>query len=65
MNWEHVKANWDQVRGHIKSQWGRLTDEDLKVIGGKWDELVGKIRHHYGYAKERAEREVDEFLKKI
>jgi uncharacterized protein YjbJ (UPF0337 family) len=64
MNWEHVKADWDEVKGSVKSTWGKLTDDDLKTVSGKWDELVGKLRHRYGYEKDRAEREVDEFLKK-
>jgi uncharacterized protein YjbJ (UPF0337 family) len=65
MNWEHVKADWDQVRGQVKSKWGKLTDDDLKTVGGKWDQLVGRLRHHYGYEKDRAEKEVDDFLKKV
>jgi uncharacterized protein YjbJ (UPF0337 family) len=64
MNWEHVKADWDDVKGKVKSKWGKLTDDDIKLIGGKWDQLVGKLRHHYGYEKDHAEREVDDFLKK-
>ncbi|MGO9839275.1 MAG: CsbD family protein [Polyangiaceae bacterium] len=64
MNWEHVKADWDEVKGSVKSKWGKLTDDDLRTVSGKWDELVGKLRHRYGYAKDQAEREVNEFLKK-
>jgi uncharacterized protein YjbJ (UPF0337 family) len=64
MNWEHIKADWDDVRGKLKSKWGKLTDNDVALIDGKWDQLVGKLRHHYGYDKDRAEREVDDFLKK-
>ena len=56
MNWEHVKADWDDVKGKVKSKWGKLTDDDIKLIGGKWDQLVGKLRHHYGYDKDHAER---------
>jgi uncharacterized protein YjbJ (UPF0337 family) len=41
-----------------------LTDDDMTLIGGKWDQLVGKLRHRYGYDKDHAEREVDDFLKK-
>ena len=48
----------------MKSKWGKLTDDDIKLIGGKWDQLVGKLRHHYGYEKDDAERQVDDFLKK-
>jgi len=64
MNWDHVKADWNVVKGTLKSRWGKLTDNDVALIGGKWDHLVGKLQHHYGYKKDRAEREVDEFLKK-
>lgn len=64
MNWEHIKADWDDVKGKVKSKWGKLTDNDVTLIDGKRDQLVGKLRHHYGYDKDRAEREVDDFLKK-
>jgi uncharacterized protein YjbJ (UPF0337 family) len=64
MNWEHVKADWSQVKGKVKSKWGKLTDDDLKTIEGKWDQLVGRLQHHYGYKKDEAERQVDDFLKK-
>ncbi len=63
MNWEHIKADWDKIKGKLKSKWGKLTDNDVMLIDGKWDQLVGKLRHHYGYGKDRAEREVDDFLK--
>jgi uncharacterized protein YjbJ (UPF0337 family) len=62
MNWEHIKADWSEVKGKVKSKWGKLTDNDVMLIDGKWDQLVGKLRHHYGYDKDRAEREVDDFL---
>jgi uncharacterized protein YjbJ (UPF0337 family) len=65
MNWDHVKANWDDVKGKVKSKWGKLTDDDMMLVAGKWDQLVGKLRHHYGYDKDRAEQEVDSFLKQI
>jgi uncharacterized protein YjbJ (UPF0337 family) len=65
MNWAHVKADWGQVKGRVKQKWGKLTDDDVMTIGGKWDELVGRLRERYGYEKDRAEKEVDEFLKKV
>jgi len=63
MNWDHVRADWDDVKGHVKAKWGKLTDNDLTLIEGKWDQLVARLRHHYGYEKDHAEREVDTFLK--
>ena len=65
MNWDHVKADWEVAKGKVRAKWGKLTDDDLTTIGGKWDQLVGKLRHHYGYGKDQAEREVDDFLKKV
>ena len=61
MNWDQIKGDWKQFRGRIKQQWGELTDDDLDVIDGVRDELVGKLQSRYGYAKERAEREINTF----
>ena len=61
MNWDHIKGNWKQVTGKLKQKWGKLTDDDLTLVAGKRDELLGRIQERYGYAKDRAEREVDDF----
>ncbi|WP_078120414.1 CsbD family protein [Thiosocius teredinicola] len=61
MNWEQIKGNWNQAKGHLKVRWGELTDDDLDVIEGERDKLVGKIQERYGIAKEEAERQVKEF----
>ena len=58
MNWEQVRGNWNQVKGEVKKQWGKLTDDDFAQINGERDKLVGRIQERYGYAKEQAEREV-------
>ncbi len=62
MNWDIVQGKWKQMVGSVKEKWGKLTDDDLRVIGGKRDQMVGKIQERYGYAKDQAEREVDEFI---
>ncbi len=61
MNWDQAKGNWKQFKGNVKQQWGKLTDDDLTIIEGKRDELVGKIQEQYGISKEEAERQVNEF----
>lgn len=61
MNWDQIKGSWKQFRGEVKQQWGKLTDDDLEVIAGKRDELVGRIQKRYGIAKDQAEKQVDEF----
>lgn len=63
MNSDTMKGNWTQLKGKIKEKWGKLTDDDLKVVEGKADQLAGRIQERYGYAKERAEKECQEFYK--
>ncbi len=63
MNWDQVSGNWKQFKGSIKERWGKLTDDDLTVVAGKRDKLAGILQERYGYAKEQAEKELDEFTK--
>lgn len=57
-----LKGNWKQLHGHIREWWGNLTDDDVTKIGGKRENLVGVLQTKYGYAKERAETEVNRRL---
>jgi uncharacterized protein YjbJ (UPF0337 family) len=58
MNWDRIKGNWKQVTGQVKSQWGKLTDDDLDVVAGQRDQLAGKIQERYGIAKDEAEKQL-------
>ena len=49
------------MKGSVKERWGKLTDDDLDVIDGKHDQLVGKIQERYGVAKDAAQKQVDEW----
>jgi uncharacterized protein YjbJ (UPF0337 family) len=60
MNTDQMKGNWNQLVGKAKEKWGRLTDDDWKVVEGKRDQLVGKIRERYGITREEAERQLGE-----
>ena len=60
MNNERIKGNWNQFKGKIKEKWGRLTDDDLDVVEGQRDQLIGKIQERYGIAKEEVERQFAE-----
>ncbi len=64
MNWDQVKGNWKQLGGEVKSEWGKLTDDDLARIDGAWDKLVGRIQETYGVAKEEAERQVNKWAER-
>lgn len=61
--WDQVEGNWNQFAGKVKQRWGKLTDDDVTVINGKRQELVGKIQERYGVAKKEAEKQVDEWEK--
>ena len=62
MNENELKGNWQMVKGKVREKWGKLTDQDLEVIAGKRDQLVGKLRERYGHAQAEAERSVMEFV---
>jgi len=56
------EGNWKQTKGKIKEKWGQLTDDDLAQINGKRDQLEGKIQERYGLAKDRARKDVEDWL---
>ena len=56
MDWNWVEGNWKEMKGKVKEQWGKLTDDDLDVIAGKQDQLEGRLQERYGYAKIRPAR---------
>ena len=62
MTRDELKGQWTQLRGEVKQWWGKLTDDDLKVIEGDFDQLAGRLQERYGYSKEQAEREIDQHL---
>jgi uncharacterized protein YjbJ (UPF0337 family) len=61
MNWDTVKGDWKQFKGKVKESWGKITDQELEVIAGKRDQLVGAIQKSYGIARDEAERQVAQF----
>jgi uncharacterized protein YjbJ (UPF0337 family) len=63
MNWDQMEGKWKQVKGSVKTRWGKLTDDDLDVIAGQKDQLVGRVQERYGIAKDQAQREVDDWGK--
>ena len=61
MNWDMIKGDWTQFKGHVKEQWGKLTDDNIDRIAGVRDQLSGKIQEAYGVTKEQAELQVKAF----
>jgi len=65
MNWDRIEGNWKQFRGRAQQQWGKLTNDDLDVVEGRRQELVGKIRERYGIARDEAERQVNTWIRNM
>lgn len=61
MSWSAIASEWQELRGRVRSRWGRLTDEDVRRIAGRREQLVGLLIYRYGYTQKQAEREVDEW----
>ncbi|NOT45593.1 MAG: CsbD family protein [Acidobacteria bacterium] len=62
MNTDIIQGKWRQMKGEAKVQWGKLTDDDLDVVEGSAEKLVGKLQERYGYDRQRAEEEVNTFF---
>lgn len=63
MNWDIVEGNWKQLRGAVKEHWAKLTDDDLDHAAGMRDKLAGKLQERYGWAKNDAERKIDDYFR--
>lgn len=58
MNQDRIQGRWKEIKGKVRERWGRLTDDDLDVIGGRRDQLLGRIQQRHGLARDEAERRV-------
>jgi uncharacterized protein YjbJ (UPF0337 family) len=61
MNWDQIQGKWKQFSGKVREKWGKLTDDELKAIAGRRDNLLGTLQEKYGLAKEEAERQLADF----
>lgn len=65
MNWTRIEANWDQMKGQLRSKWGKLSDDDVEMIAGKKDRLVGVLKEKYGMAREEIESTIDSWTESL
>jgi len=56
-------SNWHELKGQVRQQWGKLTDDDLTQLSGKTEELAGLLRQRYGYGKAQAEIEINNWIR--
>ena len=62
MNTNDLEGNWNKLKGEIRSQWGKLTDDDIERISGNKDRLIGMVQEKYGYVWDEARQMVDRYL---
>ena len=65
MNSDILGGMWKQLRGEARQRWGELTDDEVDQIDGNVEKLVGKLQEKYGYTREKAQKEADDFLTKM
>ena len=65
MNWDRIEGGWKQQRGKAVHHWGRVMNDELAAIAGKYEELVGRLQERYGIASEKSKRQVDDFRKVV
>ena len=64
MNKDILAGKWKEMKGHVKEQWGKLTDDDLDRAEGKADQMIGLLQQRYGYARDKAEEEYNRFTER-
>ena len=64
MNKNIIKGNWHEIKGKVMQTWSKLTDDNVTRVKGKKEELRGLLEKNYGYDKERADKEIADFIKK-
>ena len=62
MNWDQMEGKWKQLKGGVRKQWGKLTDDDLAFMAGSKDQFVGRLQERYGIKKEEAQTQADAWL---
>tara|TARA_B100000123_G_scaffold256786_1_gene220202 strand:- start:1157 stop:1516 length:360 start_codon:yes stop_codon:yes gene_type:complete len=65
MNWDQIAGRWKQVRGHVKREWGRLTEDDVDRVDGQREKLVGLIQEAYGIEREEADRQIRNWFSRL
>jgi uncharacterized protein YjbJ (UPF0337 family) len=62
MNRDILRGKWNEMKGSVRSKWGKLTDNDMAEIHGDVEKMIGKLQERYGYKREQAEKELNEFM---
>lgn len=58
MNRDRIEGNWKQLKGKVRQQWGRLTDDDVDQIEGQYEILAGRLQEAYGISRDEADKRI-------
>jgi len=62
MNADVFKGKWNQLKGNVRKQWGKLTDDDVEQVKGNEEVLLGRLQERYGRTKEQAREDLNRWL---
>ena len=62
MNEDILKGQWSQLKGRVRQEWGRFSNDDVARINGDREILLGRLQELYGRTREEAEEELEQFL---
>jgi uncharacterized protein YjbJ (UPF0337 family) len=57
-----LSGKWKQLKGSVKTQWGKLIDDEIDQVEGNMEKMIGLLQEKYAYTKEKAEAELAAFL---
>ena len=61
MDWDQIEGKWKEFSGRVREKWGKLTNDEIRIINGKREKLAGMLQQKYGMAKEEAEKQIKDF----
>lgn len=64
MNEDRISGNWQQFKGKMREQWGKLTDDDVDVAAGQREQFLGRLQEREGIAKDEAEKQLEDWQKR-
>src|SRR2546428_13977984 len=59
MDWERIAGNWKHYKQSVRQRWGRITEEELDLIGGRRAQLAAHIQELYGISKDAAQMQLE------
>lgn len=56
MNTTGLKGNWEEIKGKLKQKFAILTDNDVLLLEGKHEEMLGRLQIKLGKTKEELQK---------